>query len=290
MKIKHHISVCAALLALLGAGCDDKTDYKPGPANAPDTPGVIFDSDNAGTFVIPETSDSFTADIKLVRQKTEGALTVPVQVVEADKEITINPTVTFADGSSEATMTISLPADAKRSYRYSFSLALPHELTDYYTTLGTSTLAASVVVVSPTVATCYLQNNFDKTGGAFDVQMFQIDQWEYYFTDFMYSGYEMTFKIDPSTYLVTPIGPMVGDYEEDDGYGTWYIEGPLYPGAGGKAQVSIDGLYVYNTYTEYFEWDGGTHGIYLNSYVYFSDGSAAFDYIFIEFPDDTDIL
>lgn len=275
-------ALAAAVIMPLAACNDDK--YQPGPKTDPNSPGVVFDQSNPGTFVIPGTSDSYDAAITLTRSKTEGELTVPIDVKDASSLLAFTPQVHFADGQASTQMQVKLSAEAKRSTRYTLQLALPENLTDNYTLSGTSTLAASLVVVDPFEANCYLGDNTEVGTGI--QTMFQIDDYEYYFTDFLHTGYEMTFMVDPSSLAVTPVGPLVGDYEADDGYGVWYVEGPMYIDP--SAKLYIDAMYIYSTYTEYFDWGDGLHGIYMNVYIYYSDGSAAYDYLYFEFPEFAD--
>lgn len=97
-----------ALFALTTfSACDDEIEYT--PAEKLDNEQVYFPSTNSLSINLSGLASSF--DVEIARQKTDGAITVPLTLTGGEGFYTAPSSVAFAQGESKKTITISYNAE-----------------------------------------------------------------------------------------------------------------------------------------------------------------------------------
>jgi len=103
------------------ASCSDDDDYV--PAVMPGNAQVYFSNAQESTVNIVEDQTEF--DVLVLRQDTEGELTVNIQANDPSGIFTIPSTVTFADTEATANLHITYDfADIEGNVRYPISLKI----------------------------------------------------------------------------------------------------------------------------------------------------------------------
>ncbi len=116
-----------ALMSLSFASCSDDDDYTPGKEPGQHAVGFLNEGPQK-TLPIDATSFTFT----LVRESGEGALTVPLTYVSIPEEFSAPESVTFADGETEATVTVDIVGDMPAFEDFWFEVKIPEEFTNQY--------------------------------------------------------------------------------------------------------------------------------------------------------------
>lgn len=132
MKKFYRILSLVLVSAAVLSACTKEDPWTPGkPAGQND---IYFSGDNANTVVLGLSDTSF--DIVLERSTTSGSVTVPVSFwVSTPGVASAEPTVTFADGSSTATLKITL-ANMDPFVNYTAKATIPEEYTQPYKDRG----------------------------------------------------------------------------------------------------------------------------------------------------------
>lgn len=130
--MKKNIVLLAAAAAFLAAACNPiEETYVPGlPTGENDN--VFFSPDNASSVVLPV--DGTTFDVVVCREKTDGALTLPLEAW-TNGPFEIPESVAFAAGEAEATVTITAGTDMEMFKNYDVRLSVSDEYTHAYDTL-----------------------------------------------------------------------------------------------------------------------------------------------------------
>lgn len=107
------------MLALVGCSSSDD-DYQAAEPLQSDNQQVHFSGENSETTLLdPTDPTSYTINLKVARNTTKGALTVPVEVEkETSAGVSVPDSVVFADGNSTATLAVSIPDTATTSGDY----------------------------------------------------------------------------------------------------------------------------------------------------------------------------
>lgn len=122
MKInKFFLMACMASLTLGFASCSDDYSYSPGEEVG--TANVTFADEQ--NYTLDLTATSF--DITLKRADSNGELTVPINVVKKADVLTVPASVTFASGSTEATLTVAVSDAAEAFVDYPLMLTIPSQ-------------------------------------------------------------------------------------------------------------------------------------------------------------------
>lgn len=124
------LSLAFACLAFAACTSDDD-EMAPGAWNAAaDYANVAFEAlDNSVELDPADATDGF---IKVTRQNTKGAVTVPVNIVtNTDDVFTVDP-LTFADGEAEANLTFHFPtAEVGKPYTLAVEITDPNFVSEY---------------------------------------------------------------------------------------------------------------------------------------------------------------
>ena len=252
-------------------------EYVPGADVAPTCQQVYFSNENEAAVLLPASGASQQAMVlQVVREKTEGEITVPVKVISASEGLVIPESVTFASGERETELAVNLPENAQEGNTYSFQIELEGENTDPYSALpGSIRFFGSIKVADIIQATGYLGSG---KGGTFTVTIERTGENAYRIDDFFGSGYALDFTVDPST----------GNLTLDCGYG--YLYDPYWYFYDYDAGVwltfkqivtYIQAIYNGSGYT-YWDEAGQTACIYLYGVSYEDGGSADWDYFILE--------
>lgn len=188
------------------ASCSDDDDYV--PAVVPGNAQVYFSNAQESTVNIVEDQTEF--DVLVLRQDTEGELTVSIQANDPSGIFTIPSTVTFADTEATANLHITYDfADIEGNVRYPISLKIDEKDATLYGDASTS----FVVLYAPwkSIGEC-------KYTDAYISSLYNVPEVPTYMVEVEES---MT---QPGLYrLVNPYGAAFpynepGDYDADNNY------------------------------------------------------------------------
>lgn len=188
------------------ASCSDDDDYV--PAVMPGNAQVYFSNAQESTVNIVEDQTEF--DVLVLRQDTEGELTVNIQANDPSGIFTIPSTVTFADTEATANLHITYDfADIEGNVRYPISLKIDEKDATLYGDASTS----FVVLYAPwkSIGEC-------KYTDAYISSLYNVQEVPTYMVEVEES---MT---QPGLYrLVNPYGAAFpynepGDYDADNNY------------------------------------------------------------------------
>lgn len=188
------------------ASCSDDDDYV--PAVVPGNAQVYFSNAQESTVNIVEDQTEF--DVLVLRQDTEGELTVNIQANDPSGIFTIPSTVTFADTEATANLHITYDfADIEGNVRYPISLKIDEKDATLYGDASTS----FVVLYAPwkSIGEC-------KYTDAYISSLYNVPEVPTYMVEVEES---MT---QPGLYrLVNPYGAAFpynepGDYDADNNY------------------------------------------------------------------------
>lgn len=189
----------AFAFAAMVVSCTDEYEYDPAKPFEANDYGVSFVT-HADRVAIAEDEDGFT--VTLMRENTQGELTVPL-TVKADKNIEVEPTAVFANGSQTAEVKVTLSQEAILCKKYELSISIPEEYmanpysetTEGYPTFFTNVLREDYQVVARGV---FSENVL------FGQQWYQNLEYSktmdiYRMPDLITEGYHFYFKWDGTT-------------------------------------------------------------------------------------------
>lgn len=131
MKIfsKYMFIALMSIIALASCGDDDK--YVAGVQDSADKVGVYFPTTDGGSNEVdPADPTEFT--FKVARMNTNGAVSVPLNVVTNDEKIFQVPaTAEFEDGEAETTVKVTFPGAAVGT-TYALTVEVPQEYISLY--------------------------------------------------------------------------------------------------------------------------------------------------------------
>ena len=131
MKIfsKYMFIALMSIIALASCGDDDK--YVAGVQDSADKVGVYFPTTDGGSNEVdPADPTEFT--FKVARMNTNGAVSVPLNVVSNDEDIFHVPvTAEFKDGEAETTVKVTFPKAAVGT-TYALTVEVPQEYISLY--------------------------------------------------------------------------------------------------------------------------------------------------------------
>ena len=120
MKNIFRYILALAAVSLTAVACVKETPFQPGDPEEEGCYGVYFPAQESD--LVRDPADAKTATISVMRTNTEGAITVPVTVVDTAGIFTVSPLV-FEDGQSESSISLEFP-DAEVGVTYELSLSI----------------------------------------------------------------------------------------------------------------------------------------------------------------------
>ena len=123
MKIFNKFLYLVAALSLTVVACEEPTPFEPGPQEEDGCYGVYFPAQEASGSHILSPTDALEFTIKLSRNVTDGAITVPVISEFSEDDIFTVTAAEFADGQGETTFKVSFPGIQQgKTYSASFRI------------------------------------------------------------------------------------------------------------------------------------------------------------------------
>lgn len=120
MKNIFRYILALAAVSLTAVACVKETPFQPGDPEEEGCYGVYFPAQESD--LVRDPADAKTATISVMRTNTEGAITVPVTVVDTAGIFTVSKLV-FEDGQSESSISLEFP-DAEVGVTYELSLSI----------------------------------------------------------------------------------------------------------------------------------------------------------------------
>lgn len=211
------------LLPLFLVSCSDDDSYQPGEPTKAGCQQVHFSGTNSESTLMnaSDTSDR-TISLTVVRNTTQGTLTVPVVLESTSTEgVTASPEVVFADGDSTATLAVTIPDSAKEGQNYKYTVTLQGDEVDNYTLLDGGRSFAGIAIFPQNVT--------------FDFWVYQYtEKWKetamylgdgkYLFKNFMHGGVALQLTISDEGTVDLSL-PSASLYTEESDYGSciyWY--------------------------------------------------------------------
>ncbi|MEY8608691.1 hypothetical protein AALM74_05870 [Parabacteroides segnis] len=243
--IKNIIYLLTGLIGLAFTGCSDDDSYEPGPQTSPNCMQVYFLNTNEATKVI-DASEEYAITLEVGRTQTASAASVPIKIISQDEVLSIPTNVEFTAGQSVSAVKISFP-NAKTATTYSYRIEIDgNEYVDPYAVLdGSYKFIGSVLVASWQVA---IKNATFKFGSIFPEFKQDILQMEgtdkYKIENYLNSKTDLVFTVDPTTYVISPVGGYQSSatawyfYNND----TEKIPIPCFPTG---SDISINSFYLY---------------------------------------------
>lgn len=212
------------------SSCGDDDSYAPGQEVSDDCPTVYFSNENASEiFVTSDGDKSFSLKIK--RENTTGAITVPVIVDSKTGSFNIPESVSFADGEAETDMPITYD---EFTGGMNFSIHFADEyINPYKEVAGSTYYNATVAQLNKVADVSYATDTrfANVTGSAI---YSYSGQNKFQWTNFFGSGYDMTFTVDTSktsgaVFDEDDLSKLSGDivplsYYSQDDYGYHFVK------------------------------------------------------------------
>lgn len=287
--MRHNIfSKLSAIVLVMLAVCSlvacssSSDDYEPATALSASNQQVHFAGDNNETVILdPSNKSTYKIAVKVIRNTTKGALTVPVvKNSNTTDGVSVDENAVFADGDSVATIMVSIPDTATVPQAFTYSLSLNSDEVDPYTYLdGGITLDARASIPTPVKIQFWIPNYFEQK---WEETADDIGGGVYRIKDFMHSGYGLILTIKDGKLSVSlPEGSPL--YTEPDwgnyGYGYpaiyWYTDDyvHLYP-YGKDGGVDILDFQILPTYG--CQWYAARNsGAFYLGYIQTADESVA---------------
>lgn len=269
-RISYFILSVIAFLPVALTSCSSNDDnYTPGPEVSDDCPVVYFSNENESEIFV--TADVNSVSVKMQRQNTEGALTVPVVVDSKSDGLTIPESVTFADGESEADLVVSY---AEFQGGMNFKVHVPDDYADPYTVLpGSVYFAATVAQLNKL---CTVKSTHSAFNNVENTIYNYVGENKFLWENFLNSGTDLVFTVDTSD---TYYGQ--GEFDPDD---LTKLKGSLVPLTNYTNDDADSGWFLTNGIgtNDFVEW-AHSDGTTSSWYFYYANG-----YTYIDFdPADT---
>lgn len=264
-KISYLILSAIAFLPVALTSCSSNDDdYTPGPEVSDDCPVVYFSNENESEIFV--TSEDNSVSVKMLRQNTEGAVTVPVVVDSKSDGMTIPESVTFADGESEAELIISY---AEFQGGMNFKVHVSDEYADPYAVLPGSVYYAATLAQLNKICTAKFT---DAVFSSVENTIYGYEgENKFLWENFLNSGVDLVFTVDTSD---TYYGQ--GEYDPDD---ITKLKGSIVPLTNYTNDDEGSGWFLTNGIgtSDYVVW---THanGTISSRYFWYTDGCAYIDF------------
>lgn len=131
MKIFSKYMFIALMSIIALASCGDDDNYVAGAQDSADKVGVYFPTTDGGSNEV-DPADPTEFNIKVARMNTNGAVSVPLNVIANDENVFQVPaTAEFKDGEAETTVKITFP-NAAVGTTYALTVEVPQEYISLY--------------------------------------------------------------------------------------------------------------------------------------------------------------
>ncbi len=205
MTTKHVLyklsAACAiALMSLVITACSsDDEKWEPGPSVKEGCQQVHF----AGSNPTLALATNGGMDLIVKREITTGSLTVPVKVLSASEGVVVPDHVSFADGESTTTLTVSVPENATTGDSFSYELRLEGDEVDPYADLdGTSYFKGLISFALVRRAQLYISGYTTDKLGWWGEEVYEIEPGTYVIKNFCRSGLGLRISVDSENYVV----------------------------------------------------------------------------------------
>lgn len=212
--------VCAALAAGMSA-CSDSDDYTPAQPVPDDCQVVYFDASNATEYEIaPEETEGSVLTVTLSRLYATQEATVPLKVI-ADDVFSVPSSVTFAAGSTTATLPVTLSAATEGTYDLEISIEDEHYANPYIEVEGSPLYSITLTVVKwNLLGTGTFYYNGMWSGADSSQKLYQKDGTNIYKLPDWGGGIDLMFTMD-SNGVITVAQQYIG--ADHSTYGAVYI-------------------------------------------------------------------
>lgn len=131
MKIFSKYMFIALMSIIALASCGDDDNYVAGAQDSADKVGVYFPTTDGGSNEV-DPADPTEFNIKVARMNTNGAVSVPLNVIANDENVFQVPaTAEFKDGEAETTVKVTFPKAAVGT-TYALTVEVPQEYISLY--------------------------------------------------------------------------------------------------------------------------------------------------------------
>lgn len=131
MKIFSKYMFIALMSIIALASCGDDDNYVAGAQDSADKVGVYFPTTDGGSNEV-DPADPTEFNIKVARMNTNGAISVPLNVIANDENVFQVPaTAEFKDGEAETTVKVTFP-NAAVGTTYALTVEVPQEYISLY--------------------------------------------------------------------------------------------------------------------------------------------------------------
>lgn len=218
MKFSYYIA-STALTLLLATSCSDSDNWTPGPEDTDKGVWAYFTKPASSSFIF--SSDMPTKDMAITvpvyRQKTEGEATVGIVLTSETEGFSSQPTVTFAAGEAETSVTIDC-SGIPNGTMSSVTISLAADQTNIYGEglyqLTFSAIKSDWKLLSDNVRYLYSDFNRNPIYPATYAELYQLEgTMKFKFTDFFGSGLDMWFEC--TTPDATTLYPLLNANFED---------------------------------------------------------------------------
>ena len=280
MGIIKYFMALPLTLALVMTGCSDNDDdYQAAEPLRVGNEQVHFSPDNNERTVFAPDDQTKVLALTVVRTTTSGSITVPVTLSHATPGVAADQQVTFADGSSTATIHVALPDTAKAGESYAYTLTVSGDNTDPYTLLsgGLSFSGTAVIAKNVNIQCCIYYSDNKRYTDTWYEKAYDYGDGLYKLYNFGNSGHAIYLQINAKKGLTMPYVQNDDDIDQyDDAYGTNIgLQYNLYPW--GKDKASIGNVYMLsNTYSGYsgFATKDNSGWFYLSMWKLSTDADA----------------
>lgn len=288
MKITKTLTRYAVALAGLAvlAACSDSDNWQAGQQPKEGCQQVHFaDTNSELTVLNDEDPADRTVTLTVVRNTTQGALTVPMTVEEADEGLEIPAEVAFSDGSDEATIDIKVTAQAEKGTSLGYCVRLTGDEIDPYAAFGGGSSFKGTISFPMAHTVRMWIAGLENVAGYWTETIYEMGKGQYRFNNLMQSGITLNMTLDANNRIALS-SPQMSEAEGnvypnyyntgdcyfwcnrwDDSVGD-YVYYPFYP-HGKDARLWIDELDFYtdpnpsNWYSYYYD-DGSQTGGYFS--------------------------
>lgn len=281
---KYIYMICASLVAVFLAACDDKNDsgFVPSEPTPAGCMQVFFNKSNPTEFVL-QPGETKPITIEVSRKDTAETAEVPIVCKYADSALEIPKTVKFEKGDSVAAITIGY-SNLEMSKTYAFSLAVAEGYADHYSIQDGATVYSGSVMQTVWEVAKEDVKIYYPYGGSYLTWTTNMERLKgtgrYRIKDFLGSGLDFVFTADK--------------YSTEAGY----MQIEPYTNFSDDVTDSYSAYYLYDTANDQWpSWDmaEGVHISYLSflrsygdadySYISFDEGYAQLCTSYVEYGD-----
>ena len=192
MKLNKFFLMSFAATLMLGlVSCSSDDSFSPGPEVG--TTEVSFVDDENVTLELTDTQFGVTVQ----RSNANGELTVPLIVI-ASPELTVPESVTFANGSTTAVITVKVSEEAKAFVDYKLDITIPAEYAGSTYKANQTTYPHLTIVAHKEDYKIWGKMTYTswKFGESWDAEVYYSEYLDLYRSDIFTDGYPFYFRIN----------------------------------------------------------------------------------------------